>query len=124
MPEPTTAAILPTTLLLLYFVAPPQDVPKGESKTDLETKTLWTLQSTSRLDFNSPGACKAVGTKMIAETEPVATLTVRAYCICEHGNGNRCPDDTVHSFSAVEMKPTVEALGKPRPPAPAPRPRR
>lgn len=123
MPEPvaTTAAILPTTLLLLYFVAPPSDVPKGESKTILETKALWTLQSTVRIDFKTPDACKKIGTKMIQEVEPVATLTVRAYCICENGNGNKCPDDTWNSFATLGQKtegtrPTVEALGKPSPP--------
>jgi hypothetical protein len=125
MPEPitaaTTAAILPTTLLLLYFVAPPADYPKGETKTEHESKSLWTLQSTARIDFKTPDACKKIGTKMIEELEFVSTLTVRAYCICENGDGNKCPSDTWNTFMSSGQKtentqPTMEPLGKPAPP--------
>jgi hypothetical protein len=120
--------LLPTTLLLLYFVTPPAELKKGETKSQFEARSVWTLQSTVRLDFNSPDACKKIGTKMIEEIEPVTTLTVRAYCICENGDGkNKCPDDTWHTLAKEGQKtedtfPTLERLGKSKPSQPLPRP--
>jgi hypothetical protein len=127
MPEPVTLgiaaagatkSILPTTLLLLYFITPPAELKKGETKSAFEARSVWTLQSTARLDFSSPEACKKIGTRMIDEVEPVTTLTLRAYCICENGDGkNKCPGDT---WPALGQKientfPTLEALGKSKP---------
>lgn len=121
------ADILPTTLLLLYFIAPPAHVEKGDTKTTLEAKSVWTLQSTVRLDFKSPDACKKIGLKMIDEIEPVTTVTVRAYCICENGNGSKCPDDTWSTLEKFGQRtedtlPTIEALGKSKPSRPLLRP--
>jgi hypothetical protein len=130
MPEAVTATvgaatiaknILPTTLLLLYFITPPAELKKGETKTQFEARSVWTLQSTVRIDFNSPDACKKIGTKMIDELEPVITLTVRAYCICENGDGqNKCPNDTWNALMVQGQKsentfPTLERLGKSKP---------
>jgi hypothetical protein len=137
MAEPATTTIaatavaknvLPTTLLLLYFITPPAEIKKHETKSHFEARSVWTLQSTVRLDFNSPDACKKIGWKMIDEVEPVTTLTVRAYCICENGNGeDKCPDDTWHNIMEKGQKientfPTVESLGKRGPSKPLRRP--
>jgi hypothetical protein len=129
MPEPVTtaasvAALLPTTLLLMFFVTPPVKVESGDTKTKLEAKNVWTLQNTIKMDFKTPDACKKIGMKIIDEIEPVVTLTVRAYCICENGIGeNKCPDDTWSTLRVTGQRiqdtvPTIETLGKSRAPRP------
>jgi len=132
------ANILPTTLLLLYFIAP---ATKGLKD---ETKVVWTLQSTVQIQFKSPEACRRIGMQLIDDIEPVVTMTVRAYCLCEDGNeqeqqhltgplagtrvaGGQCPKWTVKSLqstvqSARELQPgtipSIEPLG------PTPKPKR
>ena len=95
-----------TTLLLLYFIAPPTNAPKSEAK------TVWTLQSTSQIQFPTPAACRTIGKGMIAEIKPVVTMTVRAYCLCADGNGKVCVGaDELKALTAEAKKPTIEPLG-------------
>jgi len=114
--DPST--VLQTTLLLLYFIAPPTHEPKDEPKAIRESKNIWTLQSTSQVVTPSPDACYALGNQMIAKIDPVATMTVRAYCLCADGNGKICTDDntlkTMMKSFTVDQKltPTVEAVGR------------
>ena len=94
------------TLLLLYFIAPPTNAPKSEAK------TVWTLQSTSQIQFPTPAACRTIGKGMIAEIKPVATMTVRAYCLCAQGYGKVCVgSDQFQSFTDKKPTPTIESLG-------------
>ena len=94
-------------LLLLFFVTPPAPGPKQESK------KVWTLQSTSQMEMDNSDACHRIGKAMINYIKPVATLTVRAYCLCPNGDGERCPPDTERLARGAEAfnTPTVEPLG-------------
>lgn len=105
--DATTA--LQTTLLLLYFVSPPVNGPKNEAK------RIWTLQSTSQIQTPTPKACVVIGNQMIEEILPVSTMTVRAYCLCAHGDGNACvQSQDLQPFARApnaEPRPTVQRLG-------------
>jgi hypothetical protein len=115
---------LPTTLLLLFFVAPPANDQLDKPKAIQEASRAWTLQSTSQVLTPSPDACLALGKQMIDRIDPVATLTVRAYCLCAHGNGRICTSDQNLKSKGLEplvsqtpsppMNPTVEAVGRAR----------
>jgi hypothetical protein len=89
MAEPTTAAIFPTTLLLLYFITPAANVPASETKDMQEKKVAWTFQSSSQIELPDPDTCTSTALQMMAEIKPVRTMTVRAYCLCPHGIENR-----------------------------------
>jgi hypothetical protein len=88
-------------LLLLYFITPAAPGPK------MESKRVWMLQSTSQMEFDT--ACHRIGKDMMAYIKPVATLTVRAYCLCQNGDGKVCPSDTEKLAPLVPV-PTVEPL--------------
>lgn len=95
-----------TTLLLLFFITAPTNAPKDEAK------SVWTLQSASQMQFPTPAACRTIGKVMIADIKPVATMTVRAYCLCAQGNGTVCGGaDDQKTLSTADKKPTVERLG-------------
>jgi hypothetical protein len=89
-------------LLLLYFITPPAPGKKDE------TKRVWTLQSTVQMELENSDACHRIGNRMIEYAEPVATLTVRAYCICQNGDGKTCPTDTERKLERPQA--TVEPL--------------
>lgn len=119
MAEPTSAALFPTTLLLLYFITPAANVPTSETKDAQEKKAIWTLQSSSQISLPDPDTCISTALQMMAEIKPVRTLTVRAYCLCPHGTGNKeCfNDERFHAFIAEKKeggavaRPTVQAIG-------------
>jgi len=136
MAEPTISSVaaaaaaaaskFSTTLLLLFFVAPPAHLKQ-------ESQRVWTLQSTSEIQTESPEMCVSIGKSIIDDIEPVNTLTVRAYCLCPAGNGsNLCffREEHKEQVSLAMRKaapmplPTVQRLG-PRtrlPPLPSPPP--
>jgi hypothetical protein len=123
MPEPASTAVVaaaaggvfPTTLLLMFFVSPPMHVPKGETKAVLETKSVWTLQSTTQIQTQNPYMCGKIAKDMMDEIEPVQTLTVRAYCLCPAGNGtNLCfNEEQIRALLAKKLRPrpTVQPIG-------------
>jgi hypothetical protein len=96
------SGVVKVILLLLFFITPPAPGPKVESK------RVWTLQSTSQIEMDNSDACHRIGNDMINYIKPVATMTVRAYCICPNGNGKTCPKDTERELSGP--RPTVEPL--------------
>jgi hypothetical protein len=93
-------------LLLMFFITPAAPGPKDESK------SIWTLQSTSHIELHSADACHKIGRQLIHEFDDVATVTLRAYCLCEDGTGKVCPEETIHGLKAEKGKPTLEPLGR------------
>jgi hypothetical protein len=74
-------------LFLMFFITPPgPPPPPGKSK-------IWTLQSTSTMEFKSRAACRFVGSKITDSLEKTDTLTVRGWCFCESAAAAECPDD-------------------------------
>jgi hypothetical protein len=84
-------------LFLMLFVTPATNPSKDELKQGYkdESKHIWTLQSTSTMEFASRDACRAVGASMVDNVAKVATVTVRGWCICESTDPNKtCPEST------------------------------
>jgi len=107
-----------TTLLILYFVTPAVNVPKGETKVDFEKKAIWTLQSTSQVTLENSTLCSEMGTKLINQFNKVYTITVRAYCLCPQGDGNKVcfnnqdsADAFKKNFAPSEPHATIVPLG-------------
>jgi hypothetical protein len=112
MPEAMTAAAavtavkFPTTLLLLFFVTTVTQNTTGEAKRVQETKSVWTLQSTSEIQTPDPSVCADLANQMIAEFDIVNTVTVRAYCLCPVGDGkNICMNSQGAEAQANERRP-------------------
>jgi hypothetical protein len=101
-----------TTLLILYFVTPAVNVPKGETKVDFEKKAVWTLQSTSQVTLENSALCADMGTKLINQFNKVYTITVRAYCLCPKGDGNKVcfnNDTGAEDFNKKKLLPSDES---------------
>jgi hypothetical protein len=118
MADPVSA-VFQTTLLILYFVTPAVNIPNGESKKTFETKAIWTLQSTSQISLQNSDTCAQMGTKLINQFNKVYTITVRAYCLCPQGDGNKVcfnTQDQVDAFikpgtHGEQSRPTIMLLG-------------
>jgi hypothetical protein len=106
----------PTTLLLLYFITTPAAVPPGELKAVQETKASWTLQAASQIATQDPVMCASLAKIMMSEFDPVNTTTIRAYCLCPHGNGS---DLCFNEEKFQAMTQEFNANKKGRPPGPA-----
>jgi hypothetical protein len=92
------STLFQTTLMILYFVTPAVNVPKGETKKDFETKAVWALQSTSQITLENSDVCSQMGTKLINQFNHVYTITVRAYCMCPQGDGNKVCFNNQNTF--------------------------
>jgi len=74
-------------LFLMFFVTPP-----GPSDTAPEDR-VWSLQSTSAMEFKSQLACNSTGTAITESLVKTYTVTVRAWCFCESDNpAAPCPE--------------------------------
>ncbi|WP_141688382.1 hypothetical protein [Bradyrhizobium paxllaeri] len=74
----------------MLFVTPPYTLPKGTPKD--EAKHLWTLQSSSAIDFASQRGCMESGRRIYLSVKPVANLAFRGLCLCESTqSGEICP---------------------------------
>jgi hypothetical protein len=58
-------------LFMMFFVSPP--APQG--------KQVWSLQSTTQLDFPTFDACKAFGTHLQQRLATTGTTTMRGWCV-------------------------------------------
>lgn len=114
MADPLTT----TTLVLMYFITPPAEIPKGQSKIIQESKAVWTLQSADHIDTPDAPTCITYAQKLMAAIDKVNTLTLRAYCLCPKGDGKEgCfgPDAKTLTLGAPGV-PTLKAIG-PKTPA-------
>src|SRR5262245_39395402 len=64
-------------LFLMFFITPP--VPPETPKKD----RVYTLQSTSVMEFASSAACAEVGAHITNSVATTTTMTVRGWCFCE-----------------------------------------
>src|SRR5262245_34293175 len=121
MADPLTTA----TLVLMYFVTPPQKVPPNMSKEDWEAKAVWTLQSTDHIEMADSTTCVAYAVKLLAAVDPVRTMTLRPYCLCPGDGDKLCyapADKRIAADTLVTPKPTIQSIGrKTKLPEPPPR---
>jgi hypothetical protein len=85
-------------LFIMLFVTPPKNVTKEEI-TDknfpnlFEKHRLWTLQSTSTMEFSSLEGCFNMEAELLESMSSVhvATLTSRVWCACDSPDKS-CPN--------------------------------
>jgi len=110
-----------TTLVLMYFITPPAKIPPGQSKVDQEAKAAWTLQSADHIDTPNSTACVLYAKKLLAAVNPVNTLTLRAYCLCPNGDGDKkCYAPILDPQIAEAREPTSPAIQAIGPTTPLP----
>jgi hypothetical protein len=100
-------------LFIMLFVTPPKNVTKEEI-TDknfpnlFEKHRLWTLQSTSTMEFSSLEGCFNMEAELLESMSSVhvATLTSRVWCACDSPDKS-CPN-------ADKIREQIEDLTKKR----------
>jgi hypothetical protein len=74
-------------LLLLFFSTPPaQHVDTASRK----AKSVWTLQSTTTMEFSTSAACEINGQTVLDSLDDTDTLTATGWCFCESEPGFSC----------------------------------
>jgi hypothetical protein len=66
-----------------------------------ERNRIWSLQTASQMEFNRLESCFGALDKLMVNSNVAATMTLRAWCICD-GSEKKCPTD-------IRLK---EVLGK------------
>jgi hypothetical protein len=107
---------LTTTLVVMYFVTPPAKLLPHEEKETFEARVPWTLQSTDHIETEDSVHCVVYAKKLMIAVRPVNTVTLRAYCLCPNGDGDKnCYAPTAEKhISAVggpAPQPTIQAIG-------------
>lgn len=100
-------------LFIMLFVTPAKNVTKEEIDdtnypTLFEKHRLWTLQSTSTMEFSSLDGCFNMEAELLESVSSVhvANLTSRVWCACDSAD-NKCPN-------ANEIKNKIQELSKAR----------
>jgi hypothetical protein len=74
-------------LFVMLFVTPAQNLTKQEVNSHplFESHRIWTLQSTSTMEFSSGDACVAMEQELRSSIigVHVATMTMRTWCACD-----------------------------------------
>lgn len=92
------------TLFIMLFVTPPYTLPKDTPKD--EAKHLWTLQSSSVMEFASQRGCMENGRRIYLSVKPVANLAFRGLCLCESTQpGEICPIPPADKAAAAAQSP-------------------
>jgi hypothetical protein len=92
-------------------------------KAKSEVTVAWTLQSTQQIETVDPDLCNKYANKITALVDPVATMTVRAYCLCPFSKQvpdprtgklkDECLEDPMKKIQADTAKftPGIEVIG-------------
>jgi len=57
-----------------------------------EKNHLWTLQSTTTMEFSTHDGCFAAGLRIYSQILPVGNMTFKGVCLCESTDPkNKCP---------------------------------
>jgi hypothetical protein len=75
-------------LFVMLFTTPPFSQKPGTIKN--EDKHLWTLQSSSTMEFETYVGCTEAGGQVFASVKKVANLTFRGICLCESTIKDAC----------------------------------
>lgn len=106
---------LTTTLVLMYFITSPAKIPPGQSKEVQESKAAWTLQSTDHIETKDSKTCFLYAKQLFATVRPVNTLTLRPYCLCPDGDGDKLCYAPITDKKIAETRgpptPTIQAIG-------------
>jgi hypothetical protein len=75
--------------LLLFSTSPAPHVDTPTRK----AKAVWTLKSSSSMEFTTPAACKINGQTILDSLDGTDTVTGVGWCFCESAPGGTCPAD-------------------------------
>jgi hypothetical protein len=110
MADPITT----TTLVLMYFITPlPPTKPPKVPKEEWEAQVVWTLQSTDHIVTPDERTCFLYAQQLLATVAPVKTMTLRPYCLCPYGDGEKecyAPSTDAQIKSGNRGKPLVPTL--------------
>ncbi len=84
-----------------------------------EGKHIWSLQSTSQLEFSTFESCVRTQDKLIANSNVASTMTLRTWCFCEvmKDEKDKCPTEPLAAAIAAayrecEKRDTVDCQPK------------
>ena len=114
-------------MLLMFFVAAPGDLQSATDKATSERTVAWTLQSTQQVEVPSPNLCNEYANKIVALVDPVATMTVRVYCLCPFSETltdkktgkqtDKCLDNkAIANVAGPQYTPGIQVIGPKFPP--------
>jgi hypothetical protein len=108
-------------LYIMLFVTPPANLTKKDEVSCLkmqsvkqikeieacrpkfESARLWSLQSTSTLEFSSFSACLIANDELESSVNVAATMAIRTWCICD-SDKNLCPDSATLASLARDVR--------------------
>jgi hypothetical protein len=81
-----------------------------ECRPKFEGKHIWSLQSTSQLEFSTLESCVRTQYQLIANSNVASTMTLRSWCFCDSDKA-QCPTDKqaatlVGAIRNCELEPT------------------
>jgi hypothetical protein len=84
-----------------------------------EGKHIWSLQSTSQLDFSNIEGCVKAQDELIVNSNVASTMTLRTWCFCD-SDTQQCPKDNeidqlVGNVRECEMDPDGKLCKEARP---------
>jgi hypothetical protein len=76
---------------------------------EFEGKRIWSLQSTSQLDFSNLESCVKTQDQLIANSNVASTMTLRTWCFCD-SDAAKCPtvalaEEAIGAIRNCEIKP-------------------
>jgi hypothetical protein len=74
-----------------------------ECRPKFEGKRVWSLQSTSQLDFSTLESCVKHQDQLIANSNVASTMTLRTWCFCDSDKA-RCPTDELATKTAAAVR--------------------
>jgi hypothetical protein len=87
-------------LFLLLFSTPPAPHVDTAAR---KAKAVWTLKSSSTMEFATPAACKINGQTILDSLDVTDTVTGVGWCFCESAPGGECPADQESSDRMKSM---------------------
>ncbi|MGO9360096.1 MAG: hypothetical protein ACLP1D_20915 [Xanthobacteraceae bacterium] len=81
------------------------DIAKiGQCRSKFEQKHVWSLQTSSHLEFSLFESCVRTQDKLIAESNVASTMTLRTWCLCEADKDGKCPPSDHLRDAAAQIR--------------------
>lgn len=114
-------------LFLMFFATPAENLTASDAvclkrqtiteinqildcRAKFEAKRVWSLQSTSQMEFSNFVPCMGRVDQMLVDTNVAATMTTRAWCMCDDKD-DKCPQDSPEMGVFIDHLRTCETAG-------------
>jgi hypothetical protein len=74
-----------------------------ECRPKFESKRVWSLQTTSQMNFTLFDSCLRTQDELMASSNVASTMTLRTWCFCEDVN-NKCPTDAQLATTVTTLR--------------------